>query len=387
MKKKVLHIIPLLLFFACQSKEYSYDEVARKLAKSAHTVELSSPDGKERLLLSEQFQGRILTSTFNGKEGQSLGWLNPDLWKSEALTGAFLHGEERMWIGPLGGQFSFYYGQESPINEDNWTVPATFNDDPFRIVSFNKRALCFEKRMSLTNYKGHTLNMLLKRNVNLLSHHKIAINLNMPIWDNSLNVVAYEVNSQLYNSDSVQWDKDKGLASIWDLTTLKGSDQSFVIIPLKSKHKHPVNTYLNPDDDNRIAHEEDVLYYKVDGKYRHKIGVKNNATKGLLASYCPKNELLTIIQFQQNVADSLYFNSLVAEQDNPYLGETISVYNHGDMDLKLGELNAFYELETASAMRELKPGECISHFHRVYHFGGEKEKLSELAEKVLGVSL
>ena len=284
MKKLALHIVPLLLLFACQSKEYSYDEVARKLAKNSHTVELSSPDGKERLLLSEQFQGRILTSTFNGKDGRSLGWLNPALWETEEMSGAFLHGEERMWIGPLGGQFSFYYGQDTPINENNWSVPATFNDDPFRIVSFNKRTLCFEKRMQLTNYKGHTLSMLLKRNVSLLSHHKIAKNLNMPIWDNSLNVVAYEVKSQLYNSDSVQWCKNKGLASIWDLTTLKGSDQSFVIVPLKSDHNNPINTYLNPDDDNRIECIDDVLYYKVDGKYRHKIGVENTATKGVMAS-------------------------------------------------------------------------------------------------------
>ena len=96
---------------------------------------------------------------------------------------------------------------------------------------------------------------------------------------------------------------------------------------------------------------------------------------------------MTIVQFHQNEEDTLYFNSLVAEQDNPYLGETISVYNHGDMNLELGCQNAFYELETASAMQELKPGECINHYHRVYHFGGDKEKLNDLAEKVLGVSL
>ena len=53
--------------------------------------------------------------------------------------------------------------------------------------------------------------------------------------------------------------------------------------------------------------------------------------------------------------DSLYANSYVTKQKNPYKGEVIPIYNDGPMDYSPTNKHSFFELESTSSMRELQP--------------------------------
>ena len=67
-----------------------------------HLVELADPSGKSKVLVSADFQGRVMSSTAGGDSGISFGWINYDLIGSGQKKPHFnpYGGEERFWVGP-----------------------------------------------------------------------------------------------------------------------------------------------------------------------------------------------------------------------------------------------------------------------------------------------
>ncbi len=43
-------------------------------------------------------------------------------------------GEERLWLGPEGGQFSIYFKKGDPFVYDNWQVPDWLDTAPFDVI-------------------------------------------------------------------------------------------------------------------------------------------------------------------------------------------------------------------------------------------------------------
>src|SRR5262245_24624334 len=83
---------------------YAYD--AGFLRKHTQKVlELQSADGQAKVLLSADYQGRVMTSSASGDGGASYGWINYDLVASGEKKKQFnpVGGEERFWMGPEGG--------------------------------------------------------------------------------------------------------------------------------------------------------------------------------------------------------------------------------------------------------------------------------------------
>jgi hypothetical protein len=103
---------------------YGYDKAFLK-AHTGHTVELVSADSSARLLLSADYQGRVMTSSAAGDTGASFGWLNYDLIAAKEKKKQFnpVGGEERFWLGPEGGQYSLYFKGGDSFNIAHWQVP------------------------------------------------------------------------------------------------------------------------------------------------------------------------------------------------------------------------------------------------------------------------
>ena len=56
-------------------------------------------------------RGRLRTSTASGSEGLSFGWVNHELMASAQIQQHMnaMEGENRLWLGPEGGQFSICF--------------------------------------------------------------------------------------------------------------------------------------------------------------------------------------------------------------------------------------------------------------------------------------
>src|SRR5689334_13368722 len=80
------------------------------LKKHTDLVVLSDAAGRAKVAVAPAWQGRVMTSTAGGDAGLSFGWINRELIASGKLQEHInvFGGEDRMWLGPEGGQFSVF---------------------------------------------------------------------------------------------------------------------------------------------------------------------------------------------------------------------------------------------------------------------------------------
>ena len=78
-----------------------------------------------------------MTSTAEGDAGFSFGWINRELIASGKILphiNAF-GGEERLWLGPEGGQFSIFFRKGKSFVYEDWQTPAFLDTAPFELIS------------------------------------------------------------------------------------------------------------------------------------------------------------------------------------------------------------------------------------------------------------
>jgi hypothetical protein len=176
--KKLQHlIIPVVIFLAAcstarktptapniKNSSNSYGADAAFLKQHTRGVwELSSADGQSKILLSGDYQGRVMTSTATGDSGRSFGWLNYDLIGATDKRKQFnpVGGEERFWLGPEGGQYSLYFKGGDSFNIAQWQVPPLIDTVAYDLAGLGKDEAVFRKRASITNYSGTTFDIAL----------------------------------------------------------------------------------------------------------------------------------------------------------------------------------------------------------------------------------
>ena len=377
----------LLLPFACNRKgEHRYADDLALVEKRTAIVELKADGGAARALVTPDLQGRILTTTAAGTDGASNGWFDRAVFTTnDSVTGG-VGGEDRVWITPLGSQHSFYYGQSVPLNEDNWSVPAPIEHEPFTVMNQSARSVWLRKDMTLTNFSGTALTMQLDRRLTLHGRAGVEQQLGVSLPEEVVSV-GFTSDHRLKNTGNSTWTKASGLAGIWNAGTFLGTDGATVILPLRrGKNLDDLLTYMGPLGEERLWQNGSAAYFRGDGRYRSKVGIPPRVARDTYAAYVPEADRLTIVRFSL-AGDTLYANTAVSIQDDPYRGEAIPIYNNGPLDYQPTEEVSFFELESTSALRELKPGWMIGHSHEVYHLIGEREDLAPLCRQLTGAEL
>ncbi len=395
---RILYLSLICLFLVCsgckQVREplpegsYGYDMefIGNHTSK---VIELSDETGEAKVLLSADYQGRVMTSTATGDEGTSFGWLNYDLIASGVKKSQFnpVGGEERFWLGPEGGQYSLYFHQGDSFVIKNWQVPPMIDTQSFDITDSTSRSATFTKRTSLINYHGAVFDLLIERKITLLNKSELESELRISIPE-EVKFVSYQSENQIKNAGADDWKKESGLLSIWLLGMFTPSEQTTVIIPFKSapNAKQLITTnYFGEIPSDRISIQDSVLFFTCDGKYRSKIGLPPVIAKPVSASYDFEKNILTITQFQLS-SDAAYVNSKWEIQLDPYHGDAVNSYNDGPL-ADGSQLGPFYELESSSPALELKAGESSSYKQITCHFEGDFKSLNELSKNILGVDL
>ena len=91
------------------------------LEKHGDMILLSGNENKAQVIISPEYQGKVFTSTAEGLNGKSFGWVNYNLLESDTILDHMnaYGGEDRLWIGPEGGQFSIFFKPGGEMNIDN----------------------------------------------------------------------------------------------------------------------------------------------------------------------------------------------------------------------------------------------------------------------------
>ena len=380
---------------ACKEQADQKGTFAYDLAflKKHHTdlVLLKDPSGGAQVIILPAYQGRVMTSTADGENGISFGWINYDLITEGKFSEQFtaLGGEERFWLGPEGGQFSLYFKKGADFTFNNWVVPRPIDSEPFNLISATETEAKFEKDMHLENYSGTMFDLKVSRNISLLDKKSLNKLLGLEL-SSDIRSVGFQSENIITNVGTETWNKQKGLLSVWILSMLKSNDQTNVVIPYKkgdslSLGKIVTDDYFGKLDTDRLKIKDGYLLFKADAKQRSKIGVSPKRALPIAGSYDAENNVLTISQFTLPEGVTSYVNSTWKMQNDPFVGDAVNAYTDGPIEGK--QMGKFYEIESSSPALSLAPGAKATHIHRTIHLSGSTEKLNEIALKVFGLSL
>ncbi len=349
-------------------------------------------NGDAQVIVSPRYQGKVFTSTAEGMQGKSYGWINYKAIESDSITAHInaYGGEDRLWLGPEGGQYSIFFRPGANMVFENWQTPAALDSEPWEKVSSSTTKVSLQKSMQLKNYSGTVFDVRLQRDVSLLTDSELLTNLGIEP-DADLKWVGFETNNKLTNTGTQPWTKTSGTLSIWILNMLNPIEDGAVVIPYRGGDENTLGpvattTYFGDIPPSRLKIGDGVVYFKADGKYRSKLGIAYKRATPVAGSYDIASRTLNIIQFLLPAKEELYINQLWEIQQEPFKGDVINAYNDGPLS-NGGQLGPFYELESSSPAAFLAPGATMSHIQRMYHFTGPEEKLNPICKKILGVSL
>ena len=373
-----------------ESEMLTYGEDKSFLKEYCDLIELSQGDAK--ILLSQGYQGRVFTSTAAGDKGLSFGWINYKLFRSGEVSEQFnpVGGEERLWLGPEGGPYSIYFEKGKEQVYENWVVPKELDIAPFEVVTRNSQSVSFRKEFALKNYAGNEMNIKIERNVKLLNPQEVADALKCDV-DKSLKYVAYESENILTNNGSMTWNNQTGVLSVWMLSMFNPSPAGIVFIPYKTGPvvelgKIVTDDYFGKVPSDRLIITDGVIYFKIDGKFRSKIGISPKRAMPFCGSYDSRNQVLTLLWCSLPDIPEKYVNSVWGKQDNPLEGDAINSYNDGPV-ADGSVMGPFYEIESSSPAAFLQSGEKIKHVQRIFHITGDENELNKFTEKIFNLSI
>lgn len=355
----------------------------------AHGDVLVLKDGDRAVMVSPTFQGRVMTSTPDGR--LSCGFINrAQVTTGESQKTAFYNygGEDRFWLGPEGGQFALYFPQGAKQELKNWVVPGMFGMGAWAAKDATPTAVSFEQRMAGANASGTQLTLDVKRTIRLLPQSDVE-SLVGPLG--GAHWVAFETNNTITNAGTQPWTESTGAVSVWILGMYVASPDAHVVAPFRADGEGVVvnDEYFGkvPADRLRRMDKSPVLLFKADGQKRSKIGLPPGRAVDRIGSIDFANNLLTVVTFSLNPSEKRYVNSMWQNpQKNPYGGDVTNSYNDGPKDTGAPS-DDFFELETSSPAAFLKPGETLRHVHRTVHIQASIEQLEPFAKKLFGVSL
>jgi hypothetical protein len=363
------------------------------LQQHGQVVLLQDQAGKAQVIVSPEYQGRVMTSAAAGAGGASFGWINR-AFIAEGKRVPHMNvfgGEDRFWLGPEGGQYALYFAPGAPFDLEHWQVPEAIDWGAWPVISRARGEVRLAKDMELANYAGFTFEARVERTVRVLEPAAIASALGVALGP-ELELVGYESENVLHNTGDRAWVKDSGLLSIWILGMYNPSPQTTIAIPFKPGDERTLGPVVNdayfgkvPSD--RLVVAEGVLFFRGDGQQRGKIGIPRPRALPVVGAYDAAGKVLTLVQYTLPDDAQDYVNSMWEQQETPYGGDVVNSYNDGPPAPGKPPLGPFWEIETSSKAAALAPGQALTHVHRTVHLSGPRASLDAIAKRALGVTL
>ncbi len=389
MQKQIL--IAVVLGASVARADFGSDTALLK--KHTDVIVLSDKTGRAQVAVVPQYQGRVMTSTANGAKGTSFGWINKKAiadGKRQPHINVF-GGEDRIWFGPEGGQYSLFFPKGKPFDFKYWQTPAPIDWGGWKMTTHTRDRAAFSQNMSLTNYAGTKLNLRANREVRLLNQAQLASSLGGST--RGLRVVGFETDNRITNTGRAAWTKKTGMPSIWILGMMNPSPDTTVVVPFVPGPESKLGRIVNdayfgkvPATNLKVDERKGVLFFKADGKKRSKIGIPPRRAKNVLGSYDSAGKTLTLVELTLPRGARDYVNSMWETQKNPFAGDAVNSYNDGPL-ADGTQLGPFYEIESSSPAAALKPGQTMRHLHRTIHIQGPEAVLDKIARRKLGASL
>lgn len=352
-------------------------EALRALARDAGPLhELRHEEASARTFVAPQLEGRVMTTTIGSIA--SAAWVDHRALAARGGASRFHNygGQDRLWIGPEGGDLGWFFDPGAPCEGSHWRVPPELNVGPMEVVGASAWDVHMRRSLSLTNRRGDKFSGRLERTVRVLSRNFAHRLLKAPIPDEVTIAAIVSTNRLVCDSRS-----GAPLVHLWSLSQLPVSERAVVMAPLgpadpAAGRPDVEDGYFGKIPQERLWREGSVVCMRADGRRTSKFGISAHASTGFAGSFSPEQELLTIAAFPVERTEPYANNLWTATAAAPFGGDVFQSYNSDD--------GSFFELESASPARFLEPAQELSHWHATLFAVGPMRMLSELSRSVLG---
>lgn len=396
---KLLAVLAAVFFSSCRDRSHqgvfesqypkgSFGYDLDFLKQKDTVIVLHNNDGTGQVVVSPKYQGKVFTSTANGPDGKSFGWINYRLFAQTSLDAHMnpYGGEDRLWLGPEGGKFALFFKPGTKMVFDYWHTPAAFDFESWKATFITDKKVSLTKSTRVMNYLGMIFPLTVVRDIEILEPADIKKMLGIA-FDEKVKTVAFSTKNTIINTGYRAWDRQTGAPCLWNLDMFTPSAKTVIVVPYNDNDTGKVATtdYFGQISPDRVKYANGILLFKADGKSRGKLGVPPNRAKTMAGSFDSQNNVLTIAVFDLD-AKATYLNQEWRTDRNPFAGDAVNAYNDGPL-ANGTQMGPFYEIESVSPAAFLKPQEGMSHGHSVFHFTGDKGELNQIALKTLGISL
>src|SRR3954447_4230768 len=225
-------IVILLVLAGATARAASFGDDVAFLRKHLEVIVLDG-EGGAKIAVVPAWQGRVATSTAAGDEGSSFGWINRELVSSgkKPMHVYAVGGEDRLWLGPEGGQFSIFFRRGDPFDLEHWQTPAPIDTDAWQVAGRDGRSVRFARAIELVNRAGTRLQTKIERTIRLVGEAAVREACGRGA-ERGLRWVGYQSENRLTNAGKNGWTRAAGLLSIWSMGMFAPSPGATVIVPL-----------------------------------------------------------------------------------------------------------------------------------------------------------
>ncbi len=353
-------------------------------------------EGDSLVAVSPKYQGRVLTSTYGGEKGPSLGWINHELLADNkiGLRSYLAGGEDRFGIGPQGGDFSLYFQQGAIHTVENWNAPASFSLDSWKLVASSKTQAKLEKDADFENAQGVRFKARAEREITVLNRTQVSEILGIEI-PSTVKLVAFQSLNKLTNTGETKWSPTTGLVNISVQSCFNANKDVRVFIPYRSGETSKLGDVVRDNFHDASASGSDRLFidpayisFNTDGRNMSGIGVSAKRSEGIVVSYDAKNRLLTLVLYIKPSDNTrAYLRNSWRGASKRFEGDAISVFNNGPLARTSVAPDFFYEISTHSPALTLDVGQSQFHLQRTFHFTGSEYDLGLISYKLTGIAI
>jgi len=324
----------------------SYHDALNYLAQKTSVIELYDQFGG-RVAVCPEWNGRILTSTCDGLEGDSFGFANVRVMDTD--------------------QFEDFGG------EDQWTISPLIHS--FIVESIKENKAVLRRTLPMTDANGTPVEFHLSRTISLLNRQKIGT-----LFGESLVEFTEQENASVvsFHTENTVRAKEKAWVSSRQRGMFNASPHQCIIVstpPEDGFESEPFPAdidYLGSSPHGRIRHLSQALLIRADGHGRCRVTIPFSHAPPIFGAVELRLGTLTLWTFD-----------LPGNSDE----DVVRIYNSGRSHGSTLDWATYYEMNCFSAAQKLQPEQSLTYSQGTLHLNADNETLGNIVRQIFDVSL
>jgi hypothetical protein len=328
----------------------SYHDALNYLAQKTSVIELYDQLGG-RVAVCPEWNGRVLTSTCDGLEGNSFGSVNIQAIDTDRFE-------------DFGG-------------EDQWTISPL--DLSFSVETIKENKAVLQRTLHMNDANGTLVEMSLTRVISLLSRQKIGALFGDVVANalkqDDVSVVGFRTENTVRSSEKAHVaSRQRGMFNACPHTFVVVSTppENYILSPQHTAPRIDID-YLGGAPHGRIRHLSQALLVRADGHGRCQVTMPFADAPSIFGAVELRFGTLTLWTFDA--------------PDKPEEKDMIRIYNHGRPRVGEWDWATYYEMNCFSAVRKLLPEQSLVYRQCTVHINANNDILEEIVRQIFDVSL